>query len=916
MLFDSLFKHVNRNNKFTETNNNVASNVDSANTDYTNDNVGVSESISDTNAEKKNITTQYPNANMRYKDIDNKVLRLNELGTYIDNKEVFERCIYFEPSDGVFPHEIALLYFLSRITLSEIGNTRLTISPDIKNIKNGIKSLQSRGLVEYSLSFDDLEKLNNNTLRSIAKKNKLELASQDSFEIRKAIRHQMTEDDLRSSTNIRFYVPTVNAKKIIKKFPEINLNTSFPWKIYSPESEDAYNNMSPKEWDYIIEKYKEYYLPKKISNQNKTYIGTQVNEFINILNVAKVYKDGSYIIGENLDPGEYYFGGDNIAALDKNGDQINDEEDSVDFYLNLKSGKRISVENGFFTRIDNIEYRFSEEDELKPNHIYRSVAELPVGEYKYLYSNSIATTEKYTDYNNECAIVIKEKYPASSYIVEHGAKGFLCVDSDSKYIKIHNGFAKYYSDENVKSSVTEELEKNENWKIIEKYNCSLKEQDKIIQGNRFFFYASIEDPIAELFIKTNYEDCTLIDNPYKNDSTCNYRFSVPKENKEEICFILYLMYIRKLELPKINGIRVVDIYRYSFNGHIADTSMRFKDAIDSLKIRNIRDFDRVYKKIEQNYPSKVLLDEEAIHTYAEGLSPEFDKRYFFHMFHHQKDYARKYQDALIKLAEDGAINPRWKSEFSLYLLIKSYYEDAIYQYREQWLGTQSLDIFVPSIHVGVEYQGMQHYEAIDYFGGEENFEYRKKLDTDKREKCKQNGVYLIEWKYDVNVTDMNLQKLFGDNGIKLPKRKEVYIENIIKDREKKSEPQYVIYQYDSDGIFVNEYDSIINANKATNTTGVGKVINGQQKMAAGFYWRKVLLNTAKTPIEVINVEAQQKPNGEKRPVIQLDDNGVIIKKYNSVTEASQTLGVNAKSIRLCAKGSQKHAGGFCWKYEE
>lgn len=58
---------------------------------------------------------------------------------------------------------------------------------------------------------------------------------------------------------------------------------------------------------------------------------------------------------------------------------------------------------------------------------------------------------------------------------------------------------------------------------------------------------------------------------------------------------------------------------------------------------------------------------------------------------------------------------------------------------------------------------------------------------------------------------------------------------------------------------------------------------------------------------------QKKPRG--RPILQLDDEGVVIKEYESISEAVADTGINSKSIRDAANGVQKHAGGFCWKYK-
>ena len=48
----------------------------------------------------------------------------------------------------------------------------------------------------------------------------------------------------------------------------------------------------------------------------------------------------------------------------------------------------------------------------------------------------------------------------------------------------------------------------------------------------------------------------------------------------------------------------------------------------------------------------------------------------------------------------------------------------------------------------------------------------------------------------------------------------------------------------------------------------------------------------------------------------MDDSGNVIREYESVTLASNKVGVSTKSIRDAATGVQKHAGGFVWRYKE
>lgn len=92
------------------------------------------------------------------------------------------------------------------------------------------------------------------------------------------------------------------------------------------------------------------------------------------------------------------------------------------------------------------------------------------------------------------------------------------------------------------------------------------------------------------------------------------------------------------------------------------------------------------------------------------------------------------------------IGEGWLSETELYRSIASTFFDTpvIQHARPQWLAPQHLDIFLPDYNVAVEYHGRQHFEAIDFFGGEEGLDRRRKQDARKRRLCHKNGCTLIE----------------------------------------------------------------------------------------------------------------------------------------------------------------------------
>ena len=54
----------------------------------------------------------------------------------------------------------------------------------------------------------------------------------------------------------------------------------------------------------------------------------------------------------------------------------------------------------------------------------------------------------------------------------------------------------------------------------------------------------------------------------------------------------------------------------------------------------------------------------------------------------------------------------------------------------------------------------------------------------------------------------------------------------------------------------------------------------------------------------------------KKCICQYDKNGNFIKEYNSIAEATKSLGYKSKSnISTCCKGKKKSVGGYIWKYK-
>lgn len=131
-------------------------------------------------------------------------------------------------------------------------------------------------------------------------------------------------------------------------------------------------------------------------------------------------------------------------------------------------------------------------------------------------------------------------------------------------------------------------------------------------------------------------------------------------------------------------------------------------------------------------------------------------------------YKRTLRSILESLDIDQALYVRWKREYEMYSLVKIYYPDVVFQYHSQWLDRQSLDAYVPSIKVGFEYQGQQHFESVEFFGGQAALEHRMENDVLKKKKCKQNNVALVEWLYTEQINSDVLNKKLSVLHITLP----------------------------------------------------------------------------------------------------------------------------------------------------
>ena len=189
---------------------------------------------------------------------------------------------------------------------------------------------------------------------------------------------------------------------------------------------------------------------------------------------------------------------------------------------------------------------------------------------------------------------------------------------------------------------------------------------------------------------------------------------------------------------------------------------RQKKVFDEYEVE-VKDVELYLEDIKKVVPL-------ALEYYEENM--DLNSRYFINnkTFHEERKY---FEDIDIVLKEKlgyGRSVGRWKREEELFSLIKKIYKQSnvIYQYRPKFLmnsitnGQQSLDIFIEDLNVGVEYQGKQHYEPVEIFGGEKGFRDTVERDKKKYRLCRENGINIAYVKYNEKFTVNNIKNIIDE----------------------------------------------------------------------------------------------------------------------------------------------------------
>ena len=121
---------------------------------------------------------------------------------------------------------------------------------------------------------------------------------------------------------------------------------------------------------------------------------------------------------------------------------------------------------------------------------------------------------------------------------------------------------------------------------------------------------------------------------------------------------------------------------------------------------------------------------------------------------YEGDEFRRIEDELRERFGYPKVGQQWVTETTLYKIVSMLFPDyeVVHHYRGPELEGLEVDIWLPELNIGIEYQGEQHYKVIEHWGGEEGLKKRIENDRKKKRLCKKLGYHLVEIKYTEEVT--------------------------------------------------------------------------------------------------------------------------------------------------------------------
>lgn len=286
-----------------------------------------------------------------------------------------------------------------------------------------------------------------------------------------------------------------------------------------------------------------------------------------------------------------------------------------------------------------------------------------------------------------------------------------------------------------------------------------------IQFNQLEKYYPITKNYSQKIILDYYEENKMFDNAWEVISN------------DKISLTQMIKYSKLLNKSLLNSDNILKLVNYSFLTDFGTRNIKVIKPIIDLEFKNYEEnarsifFDLFFLNelpymlnsenssnscnfiVNFDYYRKFFPSEAEFQYYKSIDEQQISSGYDRDILHIVEKAIYNQLRFIVKNSEDKyresigmpKVGEGWISETELYYLIKLSYSEleVLHHASPKWLGRQHLDIYIPEFNIGIEYQGIQHYNPVDFFGGQEGYEKTVQRDNIKKIKCKENNCHLI-----------------------------------------------------------------------------------------------------------------------------------------------------------------------------
>jgi group I intron endonuclease len=128
--------------------------------------------------------------------------------------------------------------------------------------------------------------------------------------------------------------------------------------------------------------------------------------------------------------------------------------------------------------------------------------------------------------------------------------------------------------------------------------------------------------------------------------------------------------------------------------------------------------------------------------------------------------------------------------------------------------------------------------------------------------------------------------------------------------------QKIVYMYDLEGNYLDQFDSIGDANIFINIhNGVGPVLD-KNRSAGGYQWRTSKVDNIGPYVRITpkgNTVKGPRDSCKKKPVAMLSEDGKILKRFISISEAAKSVNAINSTISRACQNPWRTVCGYHWK---